>query len=452
MPIAPEPVLGLVKRRNEPVVVRTLRSTVAAVLAFVVAQWLSGNSAPLLAPLTALLVVQVTTYSTLTIGIRRMFSVLIGVLIAVGFAELVDLTWWSLGVLILASLVAGHLLKVDPFVEEVAISAMLVLGVGNLHAAHTTAAGRVGETLIGVVVGMLFNLVYAPPTYIQPAGDAIHDLCRRFCRLLTGIGGDLRTGASREHADAWMQEARALDGEIVQADAALSQAEESLRLNPRAARHALNAGIVLRSGLDSLEHCTVTMRSVCRGLLALTEESGRYENVYPADVAAALDNLLGHMADAVDAFGQMVTAEISAQAEEAEAHLADALTRARDARDAIAQLLRSESEYEPDTWELHGSLLASVDQILDELDVDKRAEPRLAAAKAATGPTRAARHLLRMSRARATEGSRGRESRATVEWRAEHEPGEEPEVGSGRRFRGSPSASRGHPGPPQAPR
>ncbi|MGR7002308.1 aromatic acid exporter family protein [Yinghuangia aomiensis] len=51
--------------------------------AFVVAQWLSGNSAPLLAPLTALLVVQVTTYSTLTIGIRRMFSVLLGVLIAV---------------------------------------------------------------------------------------------------------------------------------------------------------------------------------------------------------------------------------------------------------------------------------------------------------------------------------------------------------------------------------
>ncbi|MDI2124658.1 FUSC family protein [Yinghuangia seranimata] len=400
MPITPEPVLGLVKRRNEPVVVRTLRMTVAAVAAFVVALWLSDNPAPLLAPLTALLVVQVTTYATLTTGIRRMFSVLLGVLIAVGFAELVDLNWWSLGALILASLVAGHLLRVDPFVEEVAISGMLVLGVGNLHAAHSTAAGRVGETLIGVAVGMLCNFIYAPPTYIQPAGEAIEDLSVRLNGLLNRIGKDLRQGASPRHAESWLEEARVLDGDIVQVDGALSQAEESLRLNPRAARHALNAGIVLRSGLDSLEHCTVTMRSVCRGLSDLSQESGRYEAVYPADVAAALDDLLRDLADAVTSFGRMVTAEVSDRAEHAEAELGRALTEGRRDRDRIAGLLRSETEFEPDTWELHGSLLASVDQILDELDVDKRAAPRLAAAKHHTGATRAARHLKRLRRAR----------------------------------------------------
>ncbi|MEU8139887.1 FUSC family protein [Streptodolium elevatio] len=401
MPIAPEPVLGLVKRRNEPVVVRTLRSTVAAVLAFVVAQWLSGNPAPLLAPLTALLVVQVTLYSTLTTGIRRMFSVLLGVLIAVGFVELVDLTWWSLGSLILASLVAGHLLRVDPFVEEVAISAMLVLGVGSLHAAHSTAAGRVGETLIGVAVGMLFNLVYAPPVFVQPAGEAIEDLSNRLRNLLERMGRELRGGASRDHADAWLKEARILDGDIVQVDGALAQAEESLRLNPRAARHALHAGIVLRSGLDTLEHCTVTMRSVCRGLADLTQESGRYENVYPAEVAEALDNLLRHLADAVGNFGRMITAEVTARAEEAETQLATALSEARADRDHAANLLRAETEYEPDTWELHGTLLASVDQMLDELDVDKRVEPRLAASKhTRRSKSRAARHLKRLRRVR----------------------------------------------------
>ncbi|HSA50661.1 MAG TPA: aromatic acid exporter family protein [Yinghuangia sp.] len=400
MPIAPEPVLGLVKRRNEPVVVRTLRSTVAAVLAFVVALWLSGNEAPLLAPLTALLVVQVTLYSTLTIGIRRMFSVLLGVLIAVGFTEIVDLSWWSLGVLILTSLVAGHLLRVDPFVEEVAISGMLVLGVSSLHAAHSTALGRIGETLIGVAVGMLFNFVYAPPVFVQPAGEAIEDLGSRLCGLLKRIGRELREGATRKNADSWLEEARVLDGDIVQADGALSQAEESLRLNPRAARHALHAGIVLRSGLDTLEHCAVTMRSVCRGLADLTQESGRYESVYPTDVAEALDNLLCHLADAVTSFGRMVTAEVTAQAEHAEAELTEALAQARADRDRTANLLRTETEYEPDTWELHGSLLAGVDRILGELDVEKRAEPRLAATKPTRSTTRAARHLMRLSRVR----------------------------------------------------
>jgi hypothetical protein len=401
MPIAPEPVLGLVKRRNEPVVVRTLRSTVAAVLAYAAAVWLTGVSAPLLAPLTALLVVQVTLYSTLTTGVRRMFSVLLGVLIAVGFTELVDLSWWSLGVLILSSLVAGHLLRVDPFVEEVAISGMLVLGVSSLREAHITAVDRVVETLIGVAVGMLFNFVYAPPVYVQPAGEAIEDLSARLCQLLNRIGRDLRKGASRRHADSWLEEARVLDGDIVQVDGALSRAEESLRLNPRAARHAMHAGIVLRSGLDSLEHCTVTMRAVCRGLADLTQESGRYESVYPADVAEALDDLLRHLAAAVSSFGRMITAEVSSRAEQAESELATALAKGRADRGRIAALLRSESEYEPDTWELHGSLLASVDQILDELDVDKRAEPRLEAARQAPASGRAARHLLRLRRGRA---------------------------------------------------
>src|SRR5690606_16545367 len=141
------------------------------------------------------------------------------------------------------------------------------------RAAHTTAWGRIGETLIGVAVGMLFNLVYAPPVFVQPAGEAIEDLCERLCDLLRRIGRELRAGATRKHADAWLEAARRLDGDIVQADAELSRAEESLRLNPRAARHALHAGIVLRSGLDTLEHCAVTMRSVCRGLADLTQES-----------------------------------------------------------------------------------------------------------------------------------------------------------------------------------
>ncbi|MFE0426581.1 hypothetical protein ACFW15_30195, partial [Streptomyces sp. NPDC058953] len=45
---------------RDPVVVQAVRSTAAATIAYVVALWLSGEPAPLTAPLTALLVVQVT--------------------------------------------------------------------------------------------------------------------------------------------------------------------------------------------------------------------------------------------------------------------------------------------------------------------------------------------------------------------------------------------------------
>ncbi|MET8756167.1 aromatic acid exporter family protein, partial [Streptomyces sp. NPDC004667] len=118
----------LLSRRRDPVVVQSVRSTGAAVVSYVIALRLSDEPAPLTAPLTALLVVQVTLYSTLTTGVRRVNSVVAGVLVAIGFSALVGLTWWSLGLVILASLVVGHLVRVDEFVPEVAISAMLVLG------------------------------------------------------------------------------------------------------------------------------------------------------------------------------------------------------------------------------------------------------------------------------------------------------------------------------------
>ncbi|MYS06693.1 hypothetical protein GTW71_09655, partial [Streptomyces sp. SID6041] len=54
---------GLLGRlRRDPFAVQTLRSTAAATLSYVVALRLSSEPVPLTAPLTALLVVQVTLY------------------------------------------------------------------------------------------------------------------------------------------------------------------------------------------------------------------------------------------------------------------------------------------------------------------------------------------------------------------------------------------------------
>lgn len=174
-----------VKRRRDPVVVQTLRSAAAATIAYVIALRLSPEAAPLTAPLTALLVVQVTLYSTLTTGIRRVNSVVTGVLVAIAFSLLVGLTWWSLGLLIVASLVVGRLVRVEEFVPEVAISAMLVLGVTTVG---DTAWARVVETLIGAVVGLACNLLLAPPVWVDEAGESIEGLARRVRKLMLRMG------------------------------------------------------------------------------------------------------------------------------------------------------------------------------------------------------------------------------------------------------------------------
>src|SRR5687767_14480197 len=135
-----------VRQRGRSAALRAARLTGAAVAAFVVAQAVGlDDPPPLIAALTALLVVQATLASTLTNGIQRVLSVVAGVSLAALFVSWVGLTWWSLAALVAASIVVGQLLRLGPHLVEVPISAMLVLGVGYAAGAESVGAGRVVE-------------------------------------------------------------------------------------------------------------------------------------------------------------------------------------------------------------------------------------------------------------------------------------------------------------------
>ncbi|MET7457147.1 aromatic acid exporter family protein [Streptomyces sp. NPDC005574] len=357
----------LVKRHREPVVVQTLRSAVAASLAYVVALRLSPEAAPLTAPLTALLVVQVTLYATLTNGIRRVNAVVAGVLVAIAFSMLVGLTWWSLALLIVASLAVGHLVRVDEYVPEVAISAMLVLGVTTVG---DTAWARILETLIGAVVGLGCNLVLAPPVWVDEAGASIEGLSRRLRQLMLSMGEQAAGRIRVEEAAARLHEARRLDHEIVEVDAALRQAEDSLRLNPRV-REGLLHRVVLRTGLDTLEICTVVLRVLARTFTDLAKER-EPDALFTPGTGAAVERLLSEIADAVVSFAVLVTTDVSHSAESAEERLSTELRQAATSRDKLAQLLLEEVQRDARHWQLHGATLTEVNRILDELDTEHR--------------------------------------------------------------------------------
>ncbi|WP_329129975.1 aromatic acid exporter family protein [Streptomyces sp. NBC_01476] len=369
MPDVPEPVVKLVRWTTEPAGAQIARSTAAAVIAYQVAVWLTPQPAPLTAPLTALLVVQVTLYSTLTTGIRRVNSVVVGVVIAITFSALVGLSWWSLGLTIFTALLIGRVVRVGEFVVEVAISAMLVLGVARVA---DTAWDRVLETLIGAAVGLLFNLLFAPPVWVQSAGSSIDSLARRMAALIRDMGGEVAGQLSVERAAARLHEARRVDHAITEVDASLRQAEDSLRWNPRV-REGLLSRIVLRTGLDTLEICAVVMRVLSRSLTDLAKHRTD-EPLFPEEVAHELEILFDHVAKAVESFAELITTQVAANAEDAEERLAQALAGAAVSRDRVADLLLAGVQRHPRQWQLHGALLAEVDRILDELAVEKRSE------------------------------------------------------------------------------
>ncbi|MET9609542.1 FUSC family protein [Streptomyces sp. NPDC006512] len=394
--------LHLVRRYREPAVVQALRSTAAAVVSYAVALRLSSEPAPLTAPLTALLVVQVTLYTTLTTGIRRVNSVVSGVLLAIGFSALVGLTWWSLGLIILASLVVGRLVRAGEFVPEVAISAMLVLGVTQVT---DTAWDRVLETLIGAAVGLAFNVLVAPPVWVEPASAAITDLAARMRALLLHMGQESGHATTVESAAARLHEARRLDNDVAGVDAALRQAEDSLRLNPRV-REGLLFRLVLRTGLDTLEICAVVLRVSCRTFTDLAQARGP-EPLLPPRVAEALREVYEHLAVAVESFSQLITAQVSANAEAAEARLTEELATARRSRDRFAALLPEQIAHRPGEWQLYGALLAEADRVLDELGVEKRSARLMEELDRHTSARRERYPRLHALAARVPRGRRG---------------------------------------------
>lgn len=355
------------KWRQQPVIVQSVRSAAAATVAYVVALHFSPEAAPLTAPLTALLVVQVTLYATLTTGIRRVNAVVAGVLVAIGFSALVGLTWWSLGLLILAALAVGHLVRVSEFVPEVAISAMLVLGVTRIG---DTAWARILETVIGAVVGLGCNLLFAPPVWVGAAGESIEDLARRMRRLMRRVGDEAAYRTEVAVAAESLHEARRLDHDIVEVDAALKQAEDSLRLNPRV-REGLLHRVVLRTGLDTLEICTVVLRVLTRTLTDLAKERDP-EPLFESRIGEVFEQLLSEVGDAVVSFAVLVTTDVSRSAESAESRLAHELTAATATRDKLAQLLLEEVQRDAHQWQLYGAVVTEVTRMLDELDMEHR--------------------------------------------------------------------------------
>jgi hypothetical protein len=220
------------------------------------------------------------------------------------------------------------------------------------------------------VVGLGCNLLFAPPVWVGAAGESIGDLARRVRQLLLRMGEEAAGRTPVAHATARLHEARRLDHDIVGVDAALKQAEDSLRLNPRV-REGLLHRVVLRTGLDTLEICTVVMRVLARSLTDLAK-AREPEPLFEPQTGAAVEQLLGEVADAVVSFAVLVTTDVSVSAESAESRLAAELTTAAATRDKLAGLLLEEVQRDARQWQLHGAVLTEVNRILDELDTEHR--------------------------------------------------------------------------------
>lgn len=388
-----------------------LRLTTAAVVAWLIARQVTGISVDLTAPLTALLVVQASAFSTLRMSLLRVGAVLTGVLVAVGFSALAGLSWWSLAAVIAASLFLARVFRLGEQALEVPISAMLILAVRSPDVA---AEARIALTLVGAAVGVVFNLVLPSAVPSGRAGSSVLRVAYATAECLDRASRSIAAERLRRtEVERWADETRGVASQVAEASAVVTQVKEGRRFNPRALTTAdVEPG--LREGLDRLEATVLAIRALFTVILAelppdeqegdragtdraATDraadeqpqaagdgEGGRTsaqevaDDAFDEDARLAFSVVLADIADCLRAYGRLVHAEAGGAEERAEEALAESLEILRETRAILTELLTSRPEGRLELWLLRGSVLAAVEQVLVQLDLERRARLRAA--------------------------------------------------------------------------
>lgn len=353
-----------------PTLVTVGRLTAAAVVSYLISVELTDGAIDLTGPLTALLVVQASAFSTMKMGAVRVGAVLSGVLVATLLSTVIGLTWWSLGAAIAASLLLAKALRLGEQALETPISAMLILGVANQDVA---AEIRILNTLIGAAVGVLFNLLYPPAMPTASAGRALLRVADGAAAPLVTAADTLERGpVSRADVEDWIARARAANRLVAAATERIAALKDSRRFNSRALG-TVDVEPVLASGLDTLEHALLSIRALFAVVLTELPTTSARDDPYGEELRTVFAVVLRDTADCLRSFGSLIVAEAEDREHETERALSQSLDILRETQAILTELIMVDSRQYTASWLLRGSILGAVDQILARLNLEDRA-------------------------------------------------------------------------------
>lgn len=210
------------------------KTTLAAGLAWIIAPHMPGvaDEYPYYAPLGAL----VSMYPTLMGSVRSSLQTLLGLATGIGLATLVVITigptWWTVPVIIGIGVLLSGTGWFGIGREYVPMAALFVLAVGGRDA-DDFSLGYLTQMAVGVVIGLLINLVIAPAPLTGEAAARVDAFRAQLSSHLHDIGSAVSESWPPEH-EQWADDAASLADTTATLRVALAEADDSRRGNPRA--------------------------------------------------------------------------------------------------------------------------------------------------------------------------------------------------------------------------
>lgn len=343
------------RRSRDPVfyndLTQLLKTVLAAVLAWLLATEVFALPQSFLAPWAALLVVHATVYRTFSRGLRQVAAAVVGVVLAWGVGNLLGLDTAAVVVVLALGLAIGALPWFGEEATAVAATALVVLTTG-FSDDDSMLLARLGDTAIGVAVGLLINAVVWPPLRRRTAIAAMDRIDDRIGALLVDIGQGLLEGCDDDDVDAWVGRTRSLDHELDHAWSLVRQAQESARMNPRRTAREVRDPREWRSLLQCMDQSVAEIRSMARTLGHVTTCRDDWHPAFR-------DRWPELLQDA----GRAVSAADPGAVRETRGHL-NALV------DEVGSLQPT-----PSLWPVYGGLMINLRNVLDAMDEVAAANP-----------------------------------------------------------------------------
>ncbi len=210
--------------------VQSLKAAGAALLAWAVAGWWWNAPLAILAPWTALFLVQSTVYRSLLSAMQQLTVVVVGTLLAAVAGVLTHNTMAAMALALPLTVLLGNYARFGTQGLYAPTAALFVLTSGAYTAPDI--AHRFLETLLGAVIGIGVNALVFPPVHSRRVRHLRAQLPHSSAELLYTIADGVAAGHAGEQSRGWYDRAQRLTDVVTDLREARRWSDESCRVNP----------------------------------------------------------------------------------------------------------------------------------------------------------------------------------------------------------------------------
>ena len=295
--------------------------------------------------------IRISLHKSVREGFGQIVGTAIGATVALATVELFSFGFISVGLTILVCSIVARALHLGEVASvNVPVTALIVIGPGI---SGTTALHRLGSTLIGAAIAILFSYFSHAKTPVGRAVDQITKVSTKAAKLLAEMSEGVAAGYSQKEAGHWLAKARLLIEDVPSIRSQAIEARGHARWFPTAEKD--EAEEVYIKGI-ALEHTLVQVRTIARTLFDSSVSGG------------IADSTKKQIAVALSAASYAITAKFD-DSDELDSADSTPTDDAREAGAALAESLIEDAKDADQEQIVRGlSMVANIERIADSLD------------------------------------------------------------------------------------